>query len=206
MRIFFILALHLACYNCLAQSITLHNTWLDGSKIVYIGVTNELILRGKVESITSIHSDNGLVERKGDTLIVKPTSAGVFTIVINTKDQPVSHELNAAYFPMMNLLITDDTVEKRNISKDEVQRSKSIRLISRKPATSPFDDYAITESTLRINNQVYKSIGNALSNETKQAIAQLKTGTVIRVEQATAVSRSTGKILKLGVNQSFTIE
>jgi hypothetical protein len=173
---------------------------------VYIGVTNELILRGKVESITSIHSDNGLVERKGDTLIVKPTSAGVFTIVINTKDQPVSHELNAAYFPMMNLLITDDTVEKRNISKDEVQRSKSIRLISRKPATSPFDDYAITESTLRINNQVYKSIGNALSNETKQAIAQLKTGTVIRVEQATAVSRSTGKILKLGVNQSFTIE
>jgi hypothetical protein len=68
-----------------------------------------------------------------------------------------------------------------------------------------YEDYLITECILHIDNRNYQSSGNSLSAETKKAIAELKQGSVIKVEQVTAKSKSTGKEIKVKANQTFTI-
>jgi hypothetical protein len=206
MKIFFLISLNFIGNICIGQPVTLYNTWMEGSKAVYIGVENKLVLHGNVKSITSIQSDKGWLERNGDTLIVKPTSPGVFGIVINIKDQSISYELNASYLPIVSLVIANDSAEQRDITKEDILASGNLRLASKTSGGSPFVDYDVMESFFKINNQTYRSTGNALSSEAKQVIQQLQSGSIIQAEQITIRGKSTGKILKLGLNQSFTIK
>lgn len=205
MKIILFVNLFFASCMCMAQSITLHNTRTEGSKNVFIGIENQLILRGGIDNITSIQADEGFIERIGDTLLVKPTSPGTIGILINTKEEPVYYEFTASYLPILKVVITDDSPEKKEVTKQAIMTTENIRLISKTSAINDFIDYEVKESIMKINNRIYKSGGNILSFELKQAISRLKSGTNITMEQITTVSRSTGKKITFRINQNFTV-
>ena len=46
----------LLAFACFGQSLPLENTWMAGSKMIFIGVDNKLILREKVENLISFQS------------------------------------------------------------------------------------------------------------------------------------------------------
>lgn len=189
----------------MSQNITLENIWMAGSKIVFIGVENRLILKGKFEGITSIQPDKANIERIGDTLILKATQAGMLQIILQSTDQPLSFEFNAIYLPKPIVVITDDSLERKDVTKEAILKAKNINLRSGNAVVKLYEDYLITESILSINNRSYPSIGNTLSKEAKQAIMDLKSGSIIKVELVKARSKSTGKGMTVGGNQSFTI-
>jgi hypothetical protein len=187
------------------QSLTLDNTWLKGSNVIFIGVDNKLILRGNVESLLSFQSQQAQIERTGDTLILKATKLGPLSVILKTSGQSVSHEFVAAYLPMVSLVISNDSAETKYVSKEKIEKTKDIYLISSKSDIKLFEDYLVTETVLKINDKTYQSSGSALSEEVKQEIATLKAGSIIKVEQVTAKNRSTGKEMKLRANQNFSI-
>src|SRR5687768_9835902 len=93
------------------QAITLDNTWLAGSKTIFIGVENKLILRGNVQSLVSFQSNKASIERAGDTLIVKPAQPGPLEIILKTRDQTITNVFTVGYLPMFGLIITDDSAD-----------------------------------------------------------------------------------------------
>lgn len=190
---------------CIGQSITLDNTWIAGSKMIFIGVDNKLILRGKIESLVSFQSNKAGITRKGDTLIVKPTQPGPLEIVLKTFGESITQQFTVGYLPMFGLIITDDPADTKDVSKEKILKAKNMFLISTKSDIKLYEDYLITEVVLQINDKVYQSPGDVLSEEAKQAITGLKPGSVIKVEEVTAKSKSTGKEMKLRAPQSFTV-
>ena len=190
----------------IAQPITLDNTWIAGSKFLFIGVENKLILRGNVSTLRSFRSEKSTLEKNGDTLVVKPAQPGPLEIIIETTTgQKINHKFTVGYLPTFGLIITDDPTDIKDVSKDKILKSKKMFLVSRRSDIKLYEDYMITETVLTINDKVYQSLGDVLSHEAKQAIAELKAGSVIKFEEVTAKSKSTGKEMKLRAPQSFTI-
>jgi hypothetical protein len=166
---------------------------------------NVLILHGNIQTIQNVNADKGSVERKGDSLIVKPTQPGSLQLKIKSKDQDLSFVFNVVYFPMFSLILTDDSSDHKDVRKEDILNAKNIYLKTSKSDIKLFEDYQITESVLNINDKNFHSPGNNLSPETREAITNLKAGGIIKVEQVTAKSKSTGKEIKLKANQTFTI-
>jgi hypothetical protein len=205
MKILLFLCAHLASCLCIGQSVTIENTWKPGSKTVYVGLNNILILRGHVESITSIQSEKAHTIRKGDSLILQPTQAGPLEIILKTADQPISFEFNAEYLPRPpRLIVTGDSIERKNLTKDAILKA-TFSLLGEKSGVKFYEDYIITAMIIHINNKSYLSVSNTLSNETKQAIADLKSGSIIQIAEVTTRSKSGGKGLIFRTNQSFKI-
>jgi hypothetical protein len=192
-------------FACAGQAITVENTWIKGSKILYIGLENVLILNGKIENIRSVDADKGSVQRRSDSLIVKPAQPGPIQLKIKTKDQDLSFVFNVVYFPMFSLILTDDSSDHKDVRKEDILNAKNIYLKTSKSDIKLFEDYLVTESVLNINDKNFHSAGNNLSPEAKEAISNLKVGGIIKVEQVSAKSKSTGKEIKLRANQTFTI-
>ncbi len=188
------------------QPITLDNTWTAGSQLLFIGVENKLILGGNVSTLRSFRSEKSTLERHGDTLVVKPAQPGPLEIIIETTTgQKITHKFTVGYLPAFGLIITDDPTDTKDVSKDKILKSKKMFLVSRRSDIKLYEDYMITETVLNISDKVYQSLGDVLSHEAKQAIAELKAGSVIKFEEVTAKSKSTGKELKLRGSQNFTI-
>jgi hypothetical protein len=202
-----VLSIYIVLINsfCKGQTITVDNTWKAGSQMIFIGVENKLILRGDIRRITKIEASKAFFERLGDTLILKPTQPGDIEVLLKTTRQPITLQFTATYLPMFSLVITDDSLHRKDVRKEEILTAKNIYLISNESNVKLYEDYLITECILHIDNRNYQSSGNSLSAETKKAIAELKQGSVIKVEQVTAKSKSTGKEIKLKANQTFTL-
>ena len=195
----------LLAFACIGQSLTLDNTWMAGSKMIFIGVENKLILRGKIESLISFQSNKAGISRKGDTLIVQPTQPGPLDIVLKTLSGSITQQFTVGYLPMFGLIITDDPADTKDVSKEKILKAKNMFLISIKSDIKLYEDYLVTEVVMTINDKVYQSPGDILSEDAKRAIAGLQAGSVIKVEQVTAKSKSTGKELRLRAPQSFTV-
>jgi hypothetical protein len=205
MKILLSLCCHLASFLCMAQSVTIDNTWKPGSKTVYIGLNNILILRGNVKSIIFIQSEKAGAVRIGDSLILQPRQPGPLEIILKTTDEPIAYEFNAEYFPKPpRLVITNDSIERKELTKDALLKA-TFSLAGDRSGTEFYEDYIITAMVININKHSYLSVGNTLSTETNQAIAGLKSGRTIQIVEITTRNKSGGKGLIFRTNQTFTI-
>ena len=184
----FLLGLSLQSY---CQDNDLVNTWGNGSRYIYIGVTNEL-KQNYGRQILSAYSKEASVTISGDstTLVVKPRLAGPVSIRLATED---------ADSLVVDYLATYLTVE-------QARQATSIRLKGDGKGSSIFDQCFISCSEIQIGDQLYSCIGDTFPDQIRNALAQINAGDKIIVKKMMLEVRSTGKQVKIDPARSFLVK
>jgi hypothetical protein len=203
-----LLILLLACQTvCIAQPVTLYNTWKSESKTIYVGVTNLLLIKGDTKSIKSIIATGASIIQKQDSLIVKPFTTKDVKILIETKHGKISNQYYCNRLPYPTLQVVDiNGLFTAPVTKQSILKSNYFRVISQNDTTEKlFEDYYIAGLSLKINLETYDIDGNILSEQVRRVIAGLESGSKIIVKRLKMKNSVTGKELNMVSNQTLFI-
>jgi hypothetical protein len=201
----FSLGLSLQSY---CQDNDLVNTWGNGSRYIYIGVTNEL-KQNYGRQILSAYSKEASVTISGDstTLVVKPRLAGPVSIRLATEDaDSLVVDYMATYLPYPRISVGDSSFDASSLTVEQARQATSIRLKGDGKGSSIFDQCFISCSEIQIGDQLYSCIGDTFPDQIRNALAQLNAGDKIIVKKMMLEVRSTGKQVKIDPARSFLVK
>ena len=207
MRWLFFISLLFSYLVSVAQNITITNRWAKGSKTIYIGIQNQLIIKGNTTAITQINSPARSTYRVGDTLIVSPPNRGLFVIEIETTDAKKSFTFEADYFPAFIIALTDSIYSDQSaVSKQDVLKSGALHIAgSKNSGDRLFDTFTLIQYALSIDGKHYYVKGKHFSKDVIKAISNLEIGSIISVDDFILYNNDTAQSLSLKAPQAFKI-
>lgn len=210
-RLFFSASIFLAIgASAQSGSISFENSWKKGSDVVYVGVTNELTLTGKLEEIRNIRCSSGSVLRNGDKLIVKPAvgiiGGGAMKIEIETAEGIDSLVLNTERLPIPEISLCGGTGILTEIPREKFIESPTLKVSAKNSRNENiFEDYKLLAYEVVVNNTIYKETDSLFSNELKEIIAALPEGKTFSVNNISMLNPETGKIFTLSLHKVFRL-
>ncbi|WP_336513776.1 hypothetical protein [Pollutibacter soli] len=191
-------------------SISFENSWKKGSDIVYVGVTNELTLTGRLEEIRNIRCSSGSVLRNGDKLIIKPSvgnmGGGAMKIEIETTEGIDSLVLNTERLPIPEISISGGTGMLTEIPRDKFLESPTLKVSAKNSKNENiFEGYKLLTYEVVVNNTIYKETDSVFSNELKEIIAALPEGKTFSVNNISMLNPETGKTFTLSLHKVFQL-
>ncbi len=207
MRWLFFISLLLSSLLAMAQNITIANRWGKDSRIIYIGIQNQLVLEGNTHTITKINHPAGSMTRVGDTLTIYPLNKGPFLIEIETTAGKKNFAFESGYFPRFVIALTDSIYSDQSaVSKQNVLKSGALHIAGSKSSGDRlFDHFTLTQYALSINGKHYQVYGKHFPKEVIETISNLESGSIISVDDIVLYNTDTVQSLTLKGPRAFKI-
>lgn len=189
-----------------AQDNAFVNTWGKGSKVIYLGVNNEL-KQTENSRILSATSREATVNISADStsLIVKPRMIGPVTITLEREKDSISIVYQSTTLPFPQLSIIDGGFNMPTVTSEQLVQATGLK-VKGNGKDSFYDECILSCCELQIGNDFYSFSGDLFTDDIRQAFTRLTEGDKVIVKRMILEVKSTGKTIKLDPATSFTLK
>jgi hypothetical protein len=206
MRVLAGLFLILISNIALSQDNAFVNTWGKGSRVIYLGVNNEL-KQTENSRIHSASSREATVNISADStsLIVKPRMIGPVTITLEREKDSIIIVYQSASLPFPQLSIGDVGFNVSTVTSEQLVNATGLKLKG-SGKESFYDECILSCCELQIGNDFYSFSGEVFTDDIRQAFSRLTEGDKVIVKRMILEVKSTGKTIKMDPATSFTLK
>jgi hypothetical protein len=191
-----------------AQDNALVNTWGKGSRILYMGVNNEL-RHSESSRIFSASSKEASISISADStsLIVKPRLYGPVTITLGMEGDSLTLVYQSTNMPFPQVSLGDAGYNVYTLTREQISNANGIRVRGDgKEASAIYDECILACCELQIGHDFYSFSGDSFPDHIKNALSQLPEGEKVIVKRMILQVKSTGKSIKIDPATSFTLK
>jgi hypothetical protein len=189
-----------------AQDNAFVNTWGKGSRVIYLGVNNELkpIENSRIISASSREATVN-ISADSTSLIVKPRMIGPVTITLEREKDSIIIVYQSASLPFPQLSIGDGGFNVPTVTTEQLVNATGLK-VKGSGKESFFDECILSCCELQIGNDFYSFSGELFTDEIKDAFSRLTEGDKVIVKRMILEVKSTGKTIKMDPATSFTLK
>jgi len=189
-----------------AQDHAFVNTWGKGSKVLYLGVNNEL-KQTENSRILSATSREATVNISADStsLIVKPRMIGPVTITLETEKDSIIIVYQSETLPFPQLSIGEGGFNVPTVTTQQLANASGLK-VKGNGKDSFYDECILSCCEMQIGDNFYSFSGEFFTEDIRQAFLRLTEGDKVIVKRMILEVKSTGKTIKMDPATSFTLK
>ena len=190
----------------LSQDNAFVNTWGKGSRVIYLGVNNEL-KQTENSRILSATSREATVNISADStsLIVKPRMIGPVTITLEREKDSIIIVYQSTSLPFPQLSLGDIGFNVPTVTSEQLVNATGLK-VKGSGKDSFYDECLLSCCELQIGNDFYSFSGELFTDDIRHAFSRLTEGDKVIVKRMILEVKSTGKTIRMDPATSFTLK